>query len=83
MLYYVLTYDSSLIQRMYALQVAEFVQNHLWDESTQRLRRSFCRNPSAVQGFADDYAFLISKHILDPDPHAFMTVKALLMLLFA
>ena len=49
---------------MYTLQVAEFMQHHLWDETTQRLRRSFCRNPSAVQGFADDYAFLISKTCL-------------------
>lgn len=43
-----------------AIQAADFVRQQLWDESTRRLRRSFCRNPSAVQGFADDYAFLIS-----------------------
>lgn len=43
-----------------AVKVADFVEQQLWDESSQRLRRSFCRNPSAVQGFADDYSFLIS-----------------------
>lgn len=43
-----------------AIKAAEFVQQHLWDESSRRLRRSFCRNPSAVQGFADDYSYLIS-----------------------
>lgn len=44
-----------------SLQAADFVRQQLWDGSTKRLRRSFCRNPSAVQGFADDYAFLISE----------------------
>lgn len=42
-----------------AIKAAEFVQQHLWDEATGRLNRSFCRNPSAVQGFADDYSYLI------------------------
>ena len=45
------------------LQAAEFAEQQLWDESTGRLRRSFCRNPSAVQGFADDYSYLISEHL--------------------
>ena len=45
----------------YMTQAAEFAQQQLWDESSGRLRRSFCRNPSAVQGFADDYSYLISK----------------------
>lgn len=43
------------------MQAAAFVREQLWDDSTRRLRRSFCRKPSAVQGFADDYAYLISK----------------------
>ena len=37
------------------------MQQHLWDEATGRLKRSFCRNPSAVQGFADDYSYLIGQ----------------------
>ncbi len=32
----------------------------MWDADQRRLRRSFCRGPSDVGGFADDYAFLIS-----------------------
>ncbi|GLI71352.1 hypothetical protein VaNZ11_016520 [Volvox africanus] len=47
-----------------AQRVATFVRNHLWDpaagDGAGRLRRSFCRGPSAVQGFADDYSALIS-----------------------
>lgn len=46
------------------VQAAEFAQQQLWDESSGRLRRSFCRNPSAVQGFADDYSYLISQFII-------------------
>ena len=41
-------------------QAASFVRAHLFDEATGRLRRAFMRGPSAVQGFADDYAFLIA-----------------------
>ncbi len=37
------------------------MQQHLWDETNGRLKRSFCRNPSAVQGFADDYSYLIGQ----------------------
>ena len=37
------------------------MQQHLWDEATGHLKRSFCRNPSAVQGFADDYSYLIGQ----------------------
>ncbi|GIL60680.1 hypothetical protein Vafri_15211 [Volvox africanus] len=47
-----------------AQRVASFVRHHLWDPAAGggagRLRRSFCRGPSAVQGFADDYSALIS-----------------------
>jgi hypothetical protein len=42
------------------MQIAEFVHDKLWDPETRCLRRSFCRGPSAVAGFADDYAFLIA-----------------------
>lgn len=52
---------STGLSRLLSVQAADFVRQQLWDESTKRLRRSFCRNPSAVQGFADDYAFLISE----------------------
>ncbi|GIL83535.1 hypothetical protein Vretifemale_12327, partial [Volvox reticuliferus] len=47
-----------------AQRVASFVRHHLWDPAAGggagRLRRSFCKGPSAVQGFADDYSALIS-----------------------
>lgn len=33
---------------------------NLWDEQRQRLLRSFLNGPSDVEGFADDYAFVIS-----------------------
>lgn len=36
------------------------MRSTLWDASSRRLRRSFCRGPSAVEGFADDYANLVS-----------------------
>ena len=42
------------------LQAAEFVESMLWNTETQRLRRSFCRGPSEVEGFDSDYAFLIA-----------------------
>eukprot|EP00884_Botryococcus_braunii_P010010 jgi/Botrbrau1/1900/Bobra.0005s0016.2 len=42
-----------------AIRIAEFVEAKLWDREAKRLRRSFCRGPSAVQGFADDYAFMV------------------------
>ncbi|GFR51902.1 hypothetical protein Agub_g14278 [Astrephomene gubernaculifera] len=42
-----------------AQRIAGFVRQHLWLDG--RLRRSYCRGqPSAVQGFADDYAALVS-----------------------
>ena len=41
-------------------QAARFARAHLYDEASGRLRRAFMRGPSAVQAFADDYAYLIS-----------------------
>lgn len=41
-------------------QGAEFVHAKLWDPETKRLRRSFRVGPSAAQGFADDYAYMIA-----------------------
>lgn len=41
-------------------QVGRFVQEHLWDSSSSKLRRSFCRGQSAVEGFADDYAHVVA-----------------------
>ncbi|KAI8467827.1 MAG: hypothetical protein J3K34DRAFT_454440 [Monoraphidium minutum] len=43
-----------------AAGAAAFVREQLWDGAAKRLRRSFCRAPGAVQGFASDYACLIS-----------------------
>ncbi|BDA44314.1 Spermatogenesis-associated protein 20 [Coccomyxa sp. Obi] len=43
-----------------AIRAAEFARDKVWDAKQKRLRRSFCRGPSDVGGFADDYAFLIS-----------------------
>ena len=36
------------------------MQAHLWDGQRQRLLRSYLNGPSDVEGFADDYAFLVS-----------------------
>lgn len=33
-----------------AVAAAEFVKQQLWDESKGRLRRAFCKAPSAVEG---------------------------------
>ena len=41
-------------------QAAEFVHAKLWDPESKRLRRSFRVGPSAAQGFADDYAYMIA-----------------------
>ncbi|KXZ53965.1 hypothetical protein GPECTOR_6g884 [Gonium pectorale] len=47
-----------------ARRVAAFVRTHLWDGAAGggagRLRRSFCKGPSAVPGFADDYAAMVA-----------------------
>ncbi|KAG2441992.1 hypothetical protein HYH02_009785 [Chlamydomonas schloesseri] len=42
-----------------ARATAAFVRDRLWDGAGRRLRRSYRRGPSAVPGFADDYAALI------------------------
>ena len=42
------------------VQAAEFARAKLWDPETKRLRRSFRVGPSAAQGFADDYAYMIA-----------------------
>ena len=42
------------------LQAAKFVEKNLWNPETKRLRRSYCRGPSDVEGFDSDYAFLIA-----------------------
>lgn len=43
-----------------AQRAAAFAREQLWDNSAKRLRRSFCKAPSAVTGFADDYALMIA-----------------------
>ena len=43
-----------------ARKIANFVRANLWDEERQRLLRSYLNGPSDVEGFADDYAYLIS-----------------------
>ena len=43
-----------------ARKIATFIRANLWDEQRQRLLRSFLNGPSDVEGFADDYAFVIS-----------------------
>ncbi|CAD7700012.1 unnamed protein product, partial [Ostreobium quekettii] len=43
-----------------AHKAAEFVRQHLWDDATGLLRRSFCKGPSSVSGFADDYACVVA-----------------------
>ncbi len=42
-----------------ARQAASFVRAHLWDESKKTLYRSYRGGRSDVEGFADDYAFVI------------------------
>ena len=36
------------------------MEKKLWNPETKRLRRSYCRGPSDVEGFDSDYAFLIA-----------------------
>ncbi|GLC40323.1 hypothetical protein PLESTM_001049200 [Pleodorina starrii] len=47
-----------------ARRVAGFVRGQLWEPAAGggagRLRRSYCKGPSAVPGFADDYSALVS-----------------------
>lgn len=39
-----------------AVEAASAVRERLWDPESRRLKRSFCRNTSAVDAFADDCA---------------------------
>ena len=39
-----------------AIGAASAVRERLWDPASRRLKRSFCRNTSAVDAFADDCA---------------------------
>ena len=45
---------------IWVAQAAEFVHAKLWDPESKRLRRSFRVGPSAAQGFADDYSYMIA-----------------------
>jgi hypothetical protein len=42
-----------------ATRAAAFIRTHLWDESKKTLYRSYRGGRSDVEGFADDYAFVI------------------------
>ena len=42
-----------------AVRAAKFVRAQLWDEKTKTLYRSYREGRGAVEGFADDYAFVI------------------------
>ena len=42
-----------------ATRAAKFVQTSLWDEKAKKLFRSYRDGRSQVEGFADDYAFMI------------------------
>ena len=51
---------SCKIAMLLLVQAAEFVHEKLWDPESKQLRRSFRVGPSAAQGFADDYAYMIA-----------------------
>eukprot|EP01026_Neomeris_dumetosa_P045361 TRINITY_DN38404_c0_g1_i7.p1 TRINITY_DN38404_c0_g1~~TRINITY_DN38404_c0_g1_i7.p1 ORF type:complete len:277 (-),score=34.99 TRINITY_DN38404_c0_g1_i7:61-891(-) len=42
-----------------AVSVACAVRDHLSRDGNKKLLRSFCKGPSSVEGFADDYAYMI------------------------
>src|SRR5213080_1710623 len=42
-----------------ATRAADFVRAHLWDDSEKTLYRSYRDGRSDIEGFADDYAFVI------------------------
>jgi len=41
-----------------AVRAAEFLQRHLWDESSRTLRRRYRNGESGVPGYAEDYAYV-------------------------
>jgi uncharacterized protein YyaL (SSP411 family) len=43
-----------------ARSAADFVRGHLWDEQRQTLLRRYREGDAAIDGFLDDYAFLIN-----------------------
>ena len=49
--------DPAYLER--ATRAAQFVRGHLWDEKVATLFRSYRDGRSQVEGFADDYAFMI------------------------
>ena len=42
-----------------AARAANFVRSHLWDDAHKTLFRSYREGRSGIEGFADDYAFLV------------------------
>ncbi|KAI8979591.1 hypothetical protein BDF20DRAFT_870526 [Mycotypha africana] len=42
-----------------AVETAEFIHNELYISSSQTLLRNYCNGPSNIDGFIDDYCFLI------------------------
>ena len=42
-----------------AVRAAKFVRSHLWDEKNKTLCRAYSGGRGTVEGFADDYAFVI------------------------
>lgn len=49
--------DGHALER--AIKTASFIHNNLYNPTTKRLKRSYRHGPSAIDGVADDYAFLI------------------------
>jgi uncharacterized protein YyaL (SSP411 family) len=43
-----------------AQRAAAFIRDHLYDDGTNELLRSYREGPAAIHGFASDYAFLIN-----------------------
>ncbi|KAJ1979912.1 hypothetical protein H4R34_002654 [Dimargaris verticillata] len=42
-----------------ACEAAQFIEQNLYEPTSQRLLRSWCQGPAPVYGFAEDYAMLI------------------------
>ncbi|KAI8377645.1 spermatogenesis-associated protein 20 [Radiomyces spectabilis] len=42
-----------------AIEAATFIEKNLYQQETKTLLRSFCGGPSAIEGFVDDYSYLI------------------------